>query len=55
MTEERNKKFFIVTKIFATLLYIGTFVAYFLVILTKNPKGRELVGLMHVILLLLSD
>jgi hypothetical protein len=55
LTEERNKKFFIFTKFFATLLYIGTFLAYFLVIMTQNPKGRELVGLMHVILLLLSD
>ena len=55
MTEEKNKKFFIYTKIIATFLYIGTFVAYFVVIITQNPKGRELVGLMHVILLLLSD
>jgi hypothetical protein len=34
LTEEKNKKFFIFTKIIATFLYIGTFVAYFLVIIT---------------------
>ena len=55
LTEEKNKKLFIYTKIFATFLYLGTFLAYFLVIISQNPKGRELVGLMHVILLVLSD
>jgi hypothetical protein len=55
VTEEKNKKFFIFAKIVALILYLGTFLAYFLVILTQNPKGRELIGLTNVILLLFSD
>jgi hypothetical protein len=42
-------------KIVAIVGYLATFIAYFIVIIVKNPKEYKLVGLMHVILVILED
>jgi hypothetical protein len=55
-TEQKNRRYFMITKIVLLLMYLGTFAAYFVVIITQ-AKGTDqnMVGLIHVCLLLVSD
>ena len=53
--ETKNKRYFLFTKIALVVAYILTLVAYFVVIISQNPKPYKLVGLMHTILIITSD
>jgi len=56
ITEERNRRYFIITKIILLFMYLGTFTAYFVVIITQSKgTNQNMVGLIHVCLLLVSD
>ena len=53
--EDQNRRYFLMAKIGAVVAYLATFIAYFIVIIAKNPKEQNLVGLMHVIVIMTSD
>jgi hypothetical protein len=56
ITEQKNRRYFMITKIILFLLYLGTFAAYFVVIITQaKGTNQNMVGLIHVCLLLVSD
>ena len=50
-----NKRYFLLFKVVAAVAYLCIFIAYFIVIIAKNPKEYKLVGLMHVILIMITD
>jgi hypothetical protein len=39
-TEQKNRRYFMITKIVLLLMYLGTFAAYFVVIITQ-AKGTD--------------
>jgi hypothetical protein len=45
----------LLTKYGILFLYLGTFAAYFIIIITQNPKKYKLVGVAHTVILLISD
>jgi hypothetical protein len=51
----KNKRFLLFTKIALIVMYLLTFVAYLVVIITQNPKEYKLVGVAHSIILIFSD
>ena len=56
LTEQKNRRYFLITKIVLFLLYLGTVAAYFVVIITQaKGTNQNMVGLLHVCLLLVSD
>lgn len=56
VTEQKNRRYFIITKIILVFMYLATFAAYFVVIITQGRgTNQQLVGLVHVCLLLVSD
>ena len=40
ITEEKNRRYFTITKIILLFMYVGTFAAYFVVIITQ-AKGTD--------------
>jgi len=36
--EDQNRRYFLMAKIGAVVAYLATFIAYFIVIIAKNPK-----------------
>jgi hypothetical protein len=36
-------------------LYLGSFIAYLIIIISQNPKEYKLVGVAHTVILLISD
>ena len=51
----KNKRFLLFTKIGILVLYLCTFIAYFIVIISQNMKEYKLVGVAHTIILISSD
>jgi hypothetical protein len=51
----KNKRFLLFTKIGILVLYLCTFIAYFIVIISQNPKEYKLVGVAHTVILIFSD
>ena len=54
-TKLKNVSFLKHLKLVMLVAYICSFVAYFIIIITKNPKDKKLVGLTNVVLVLTSD
>jgi hypothetical protein len=51
----KNKRFLLLTKIGIIILYLCTFIAYLVVIISQNPKEYKLVGVAHTVILIFSD
>ena len=51
----KNKRFLLFTKIGILVLYLCTFIAYFIVIISQNMKEYKLVGVAHTVILISSD
>ena len=51
----KNRRFLLFTKIGILILYLGSFIAYFIVIISQNPKEYKLVGVAHTVILIFSD
>jgi hypothetical protein len=54
-TKLKNVSYLKHLKLVMLVAYLCSFVAYFIIIITKNPKDKKLVGLTNVVLLLTSD
>ena len=53
--QKLNQSYFRMTKLICLGCYLGTFLAYLIIIFSSNPKETNAVGLIHVLLLLASD
>ncbi len=45
----------VLTKAGIVFLYLGTFAAYLVIIITQNPLEYKLVGVAHTVILITSD